>query len=112
MISSLWAVPDFSTALLIEKFYHNHLIEHMDIAAALHSAQLWLRNLSLGEVATHAEQWHTQFRQKNKSKEELSQEDDVYELLIAHYHRRVEHNSPLHPFAHPYYWAAFTVNGW
>jgi len=44
VVSSLWRVDDRSTALLMERFYQNHLKEGMSLPAALREAQLWLRD--------------------------------------------------------------------
>src|SRR5204862_6812405 len=41
VVSSLWAVPDLSTALLMERFYRNHLKNDLEFPAALREAQVW-----------------------------------------------------------------------
>ena len=40
VVSSLWSVPDISTAILMRRFYFNHVVEKMDIPLALQDAQL------------------------------------------------------------------------
>jgi CHAT domain-containing protein/tetratricopeptide (TPR) repeat protein len=105
VMSSLWAVPDLSTALLMERFYRNHLVDKMDFAAALQEAQGWVRKLSIEEVASYAMQCYRQSTQKEEAKKELLR-------YMRHYRYLAEQNPTLRPFAHPYYWAAFTVNGW
>jgi len=60
VISSLWSVPDLSTALIMERFYRNHLTGGMDFAEALHEAQVWVRELSIREVMTQIEQCYKQ----------------------------------------------------
>jgi CHAT domain-containing protein len=102
VVSSLWAVPDFSTALLMERFYHNHLRSGMDFAAALREAQVWVRELTTGEVTQYAEHWYQHSHRREKT--ELFR-------LIRYYRHQAEQDPSLRPFAHPYYWAAFTVNG-
>ena len=46
VVSTLWAVDDMSTALLMERFYQQHLDEGLSPSRALRAAQRWLR----GEV--------------------------------------------------------------
>ena len=102
VVASLWAVPDISTALLMERFYHNHRKGGMDFVTALHEAQKWVRELPIGEVAKYAEKCLRQAKRKDQA-----------QLLIHknHYAHRAQQNPNERPFAHPYYWAAFTVNG-
>jgi CHAT domain-containing protein len=102
VISSLWAVPDISTALLMEQFYHNHLKNGMEFAAALREAQRWVCTLEIGAVVQYAERSYDQSGRKNAT------------LLhyLRHYRTLVKQDPDLRPFAHPHYWAAFTVNGW
>jgi len=99
LVSSLWEVPDLSTALLMERFYRNHLIGKKDFAAALREAQLWLRELKVEEVAQYAERWY-----RRKQDAELFR-------LVRYYFHQAQQNPSVRPFAHPYYWAAFVVNG-
>jgi CHAT domain-containing protein/tetratricopeptide (TPR) repeat protein len=102
VISSLWSVPDLSTALLMERFYRNHLNRRMDFTYALREAQLWVRELSIEEVAQYAEQCYQQARQDEQAQ--------LYKQM-RYYRSQARQNPALRPFAHPYYWAAFTVNG-
>ncbi len=86
----------------MERFYYHHLKGGMDIAAALGEAQIWVRKLTIQEVAQYAEQAYQQ-----------TQEEDKKQLfdLMRYYRYLAEQHPALRPFAHPYYWAAFTVNG-
>jgi len=102
VVSSLWEVPDLSTALLMERFYRNHLEGGMDFVASLREAQVWIRQLSIGEVAYYADSIYRQSRQEEKP--------DLFRLM-RYYHYQAQHNPTFHPFEHPFYWAAFTVNG-
>ncbi len=103
VISSLWAVPDLSTALLMERFYHNHLNGGMEFAAALREAQVWVRDLEARKVAEYAAQWYQQSHSKEQTR--------LYTYMRRYQHVAKE-NPAQHLFAHPYYWAAFTVSGW
>jgi CHAT domain-containing protein len=102
VVSSLWAVPELSTALLMERFYQYHRQDRMDIAAALRAAQAWVRGLSIDKVVTYAEQAYRQA-------------EPAYQARLLAYWRRyrylAQQDPTLRPFAHPYYWAAFTING-
>ena len=102
VVASLWAVNDLSTALLMERFYHNLLIEQQNPSAALRAAQLWLRTVQAGELAAHFE---TE-RRKPDGERLLP-----YEQASAAWRRFVSMKPDEHPFAHPYYRAAFTLNG-
>src|SRR5262245_7492397 len=44
VIGTLWSVDDVSTALLMMRFYELHLAGRLEPAAALRSAQFWLRD--------------------------------------------------------------------
>ena len=102
VVCSLWAVPNLSTALLMERFYRNHLTHGMDFVAALCEAQVWIRKLKVGEVAAYSEQWYQQSTWEEKRSL----------LHYMRYYRYISEKYPnWHPFEHPYYWAAFTVNG-
>jgi CHAT domain-containing protein/tetratricopeptide (TPR) repeat protein len=102
VVSSLWVVPELSTALLMERFYNNHLVRRMDFAAALSEALVWVRKLKARDVADYAETYYKQ-----------STGRDRIELLkhVRHYRYLAEQDPSMLPFVHPYYWAAFTANG-
>src|SRR5205823_2525293 len=71
VVSSLWAVPDLSTALLMERFYRNHLQSGMEPASALREAQVWVRDLEAEKIAGYAAQWYWRSPQKEEEKKEL-----------------------------------------
>lgn len=104
VVSSLWSVQDLSTALLMERFYRNHLVDSMNFAVALQEAQVWVRELRIGEVAAYAAQCYRQSAQKEEEKKELLR-------YTRHYQYLAEQDPTLRPFTNPHYWAAFTVNG-
>lgn len=100
VLSSLWAVTDISTALVIEQFYQNHVKEGMDLVASLHKAQHWVRT-STAQGLRLAERWTDIYR--------ASRGQDRWAFQALHYYRT---HPDERPFMHPYFWAAFTINGW
>lgn len=104
VVSSLWSVPDLSTALLMERFYSNHIKRQMDIPHSLQKAQLYVRDLTAKQVANQVEKCYQNGKWKGESKEKIEQYRERY-LKMA------EKSPEEKPFQHPYYWAAFTVNG-
>jgi CHAT domain-containing protein len=96
LVLSLWKVNDNATALLMTRFYQNLLGKRpgldkpMAKAEALHEAKAWLRGLTAKEV--------------DQRLAELPRGAEV---------ERPSAPAPaaLHPYAHPYYWAAFILIG-
>jgi CHAT domain-containing protein len=104
VVSSLWAVTEISTAMLMEQFYSNHLHQGMDIAKALNQAQQWLRTVSIETVIQYIERCNDEYRRGDTIKASLTR-------YQRYYRYRAQQNPKWQPFYHPYYWAAFTVNG-
>jgi CHAT domain-containing protein len=88
--------------LLMERFYQNHRQKQASFAAALTEAQSWLRRLPIGRVIELIESWNQQASPRVKN---------ALSLLLLLYHHRMVQDPTWCPFSHPYYWAAFTVNG-
>jgi len=92
VIASLWAVNDFSTALLMIKFYENFAQQSDNIALSLQQAQHWLRD--------------------STNKDFLKYIEDHQLSLDATQKRPFRKNNPQDkPFQHCYYWGAFYVTG-
>ena len=53
VIASLWAVPEFSTMLLLVKFYDNWRNQNQDTSEALRQAQQWLRDTTNQEKSRY-----------------------------------------------------------
>jgi|GEM_PF-5624029 len=100
VVSSLWKVDDFATALLMTRFYENlfgardALTEPLPLGEALHEAQAWLRELTEGE--------------QRQLLEQLQRSEPLQTDLIT---RSSSAPTDLRPYAHPHYWAAFVLIG-
>ena len=92
VVSSLWAVPDVSTAILMSRFYFLWRDEGHRPAAALRAAQLWMRDSTNAEIAT--------FLRANFT---LGLVKGVVDAL--------EREPSGSMFSHCMHWAAFTYSG-
>ncbi|ERR1035437_3885081 len=104
VVSGLWSVPDISTAILMQRFYSNHIAERMDIPLALQEAQLLVRDLTSSQVANYIEKCYRLGEWEEESKEVIEQYKERYLKMAEKYPEKKS-------FQHPYYWAAFIVNG-
>lgn len=98
IISSLWAVSDYTTALLMIRFYQfytdtENLLTYGRPRLALYHAQQWLRDAPAGKLLTWA------------AKLPFS---GTRLTLLADFDTMPESQRP---FQEPYYWAAFTCVG-
>ena len=93
VVSSLWAVDDFATAILMIKFYQE-LPDADSVAIALNAAQNWMRGVSLKDFGV----WVKLLNLDKKSRQSM-------ELWLAS-------SSEEQPFRDPKYWAAFCATGY
>ncbi len=96
IVSSLWTVDDRSTALLMERFYRNHLEKGTTFSAALREAQLWLRDATTTELGAYY---------KSHIRMPADQAFSAHQDLFAQWGPEVR------PYENPFYWAAFTFSG-
>lgn len=92
VVSSLWAVNDLSTALLMIRFYQN-VKKGQTIALALQYAQKWLREATVEELL----HWSNELNLRPTHKHQFKTLKKM--------------DTTAQPFASPYYWAAFCAIG-
>jgi tetratricopeptide (TPR) repeat protein len=108
LVLSLWKVDDTATALLMQRFYQNllgrraGLLGPLPKAEALAEAKQWLRGLRREEVtALAANLSASEARAKGATKRKTVDPAPSVPAGAA----------DDHPYAHPYYWAAFVLVG-
>ena len=95
VVSSLWTVNDLSTAFLMIGFYQN-LQKGLAVGLALNQAQLWLKNLTKGDL----EKWIEENQLQLKPAIKMGLRRRLYQL-----------EDDAQPFQSPFYWAGFCASG-
>ncbi|MBD1829940.1 CHAT domain-containing protein [Microcoleus vaginatus GB1-A2] len=93
VVSSLWAVDDFATAILMIKFYQE-LPDANSVALALNAAQNWMRGVRIEDLRV----WVGLLNLDEKSRQSV-------ELWLVC-------STEEQPFRDPKYWAAFCATGY
>jgi CHAT domain-containing protein len=107
VVSSLWAVDERSTALLMVRFYQ-YLQESMAASSALKAAQKWLHTVTCSELIEWYQNLVAQFEGKNPDIQ-FDLNSQIRGLQKQMNLGTINPDQP--PYAHPYYWAGFTVTG-
>ncbi|MBF6618663.1 MAG: CHAT domain-containing protein [Patulibacter sp.] len=102
VVATLWPVDDLASLLLMTEFYRLLARDGLGTAAALRAAQQHLRELTTEETIA----WIDDRRERLLP-------GPSPERTALDVQRRLHVGQPYsrRPFAHPYFWAAFTVTG-
>jgi hypothetical protein len=101
LVMSLWGVPDLATAVLMEQFYDNLLTHKLPRDEALHAAQRYTRDLTVGQLKKDG--WLTE-----EMIERLAGGNEKTRKKLQDWARQPD---DYRPFAHPYWWGAFICQG-
>ncbi len=100
LVMSLWKVPDLATAILMDRFYENLLDRQLPRDEALRQAQLYTRDITIGQIR---DTWLTPEMIERLAAGDFEEECKYYQWL--------EQADDYRPFQAPEYWGAFICQG-
>jgi CHAT domain-containing protein/tetratricopeptide (TPR) repeat protein len=100
LVVSLWKVSDLATAILMDRFYEDLLLRGLDRDEALHEAQRYTRDATLGQIR---QEWLTPL-----CIERLAGNSKSGRAYLEQLNRQPDDHRP---FEHPFYWGAFICQG-
>ena len=109
VISSLWLVDDLCTMLLMERLYQGLVLSANRQAssveprpdAALRAAQLWLKELTCGEVS----------KRLAALQQQPGLTSELHDMISLRHEEFSSQPSSRKPFSQPYWWAGFLCSG-
>jgi CHAT domain-containing protein/tetratricopeptide (TPR) repeat protein len=102
VVSSLWAVDDAATALLMERMYQIHLKTDCPISDALRDAQNFVRHMTAAEAIHHLQRYQGMTK---------ASDGVLAKRLAGEIATLSARAADDHPYNDPYFWAAFIVWG-
>ncbi len=110
VVSTLWAVDDRSTALLMSEFY-TRLLAGDSFSSAVNHAQLWLCGLTFRALTTWVLEHRSIYAAEAAKHRELEPISEAFTEWAAQLTAMQPVDPKARPYEHPYYWAAFTTLG-
>lgn len=104
LVCALWKIEDLASAVLMERFYKELLIDGTLPSEALTRAKLYIKNITASELIQAGWEEYLNADVIDQLMEE-GQEDYAYRL------QDILDFPDIHPFAHPRYWAGFIIQG-